>query len=126
MFLRFNSRKAPSWFALTECRLSGLGSNPSTRKHPKGISFVKVQNVLPPVFLIHVAERARKKNRNIHVDQLRSMVSAMGGNLIITANFEARKVELSHSGKAGDPHVKKARRHKTPTRKLRAFDPQSA
>jgi plasmid maintenance system antidote protein VapI len=63
-----------------------------------------------------VISKLEKKNRNIHIDQLRSMVSAMGGNLIIIANFEGRKVELSHIGKAGDSYVKMARRHKTYTK----------
>jgi predicted transcriptional regulator len=31
--------------------------------------------------------KLEKPNRNIHVDQLRSIVSAMGGNLIIIADF---------------------------------------
>jgi transcriptional regulator with XRE-family HTH domain len=56
--------------------------------------------------------KLEKRNRNIHVDQLRSIVSAMGGNLIIIADFEGRKVELSHIGKAGVSYGKKARRHK--------------
>jgi DNA-binding transcriptional regulator YiaG len=62
--------------------------------------------------------KLEKRNRNIHVDQLRSIVSAMGGNLIIIADFEDRKVELSHIGKAGDPYVRKVRWHKTPTPKV--------
>ena len=70
--------------------------------------------------------KLEKRNRNIHVDQLRSIVSAMGGNLIIIADFEDRKVELSHIGKAGDSYVKKTRRHKTPTQKLRTLHSQSA
>jgi len=57
--------------------------------------------------------KLEKLNRNIHVDQLRSIVSAMGGKLIIIAAFNDRKVELSHIGKAGDSYVKKARRQKT-------------
>ena len=56
--------------------------------------------------------KLEKRNRNIHVDQLRSIVSAMRGNLIIIADFEGRKVELSHIGKTGVSYVKKARRHK--------------
>ena len=57
--------------------------------------------------------KLEKRNRNIHVDQLRSIVSAMGGNLIIIADFEDRKVELSHIGKPEDSYVNKVRRHKT-------------
>jgi transcriptional regulator with XRE-family HTH domain len=70
--------------------------------------------------------KLEKRNRNIHVDQLRSIVSAMGGNLIIIADFEDRKVELSHIGKPEDSYVKKARRHKTPAPKVRAPHSQSA
>jgi transcriptional regulator with XRE-family HTH domain len=70
--------------------------------------------------------KLEKRNRNIHVDQLRSIVSAMGGNLIIIADFEDRKVELSHIGKPEDSYVKRARRHKTPAPKVRAPHPQSA
>jgi transcriptional regulator with XRE-family HTH domain len=57
--------------------------------------------------------KLEKRNRNIHVDQLRSIVSAMGGKLIIIADFEDRKVELSHIGNPGDSHVRQVRRHKT-------------
>src|SRR5579863_7231580 len=57
--------------------------------------------------------KLEKRNRNIHVDQLRSIISAMGGNLIIIADFDDRKVELSHIGNAGDSHVRQVRRHKT-------------
>jgi transcriptional regulator with XRE-family HTH domain len=70
--------------------------------------------------------KLEKPNRNIHVDQLRSLVSAMGGNLIIIADFENRKVELSHIGKAGDSYVKKVRRRKTGAPKVRAPHSQSA
>jgi transcriptional regulator with XRE-family HTH domain len=70
--------------------------------------------------------KLEKRNRNIHVDQLRSMVSAMGGNLTIIAEFEDRKVELSHIGKTGYSYVKKVRRHKTPAPKIRALYSQSA
>ncbi len=70
--------------------------------------------------------KLEKRNRNIHVDQLRSIVSAMGGNLIIIADFEDRKVELSHIGKAGDAYVRKVHRHKTPAPKVRALHSQSA
>jgi transcriptional regulator with XRE-family HTH domain len=70
--------------------------------------------------------KLEKRNRNIHVDQLRSIVSAMGGNLIIIADFKDRKVELSHIGKAGDAYVKKVRRHKMPAPKVRALHSQSA
>ncbi|MGA9733077.1 MAG: helix-turn-helix transcriptional regulator [Candidatus Acidiferrales bacterium] len=66
------------------------------------------------------------RNRNIHVDQLRSIVSAMGGNLIIIADFEDRKVELSHIGKAGDSRLRKVRRRKTAAPKVRAPHSQSA
>jgi transcriptional regulator with XRE-family HTH domain len=59
--------------------------------------------------------KLEKPNRNIHVYQLRSIVSAMGGNLIIIADFKDRKVELSHIGKAGDSYVKKG----AGTRRLR-------
>jgi len=58
--------------------------------------------------------KLEKRNRNIHVDQLRSIVSAMGGNLRIIADFADRKIELSHIGKARDSSVKKACRHKAP------------
>ena len=70
--------------------------------------------------------KLEKRNRNIHVDQLRSIVSAMGGNLIIIADFHDRKVELSHIGKARDSHLKKVRRHKTTAPKARAIHSQSA
>jgi transcriptional regulator with XRE-family HTH domain len=70
--------------------------------------------------------KLEKRNRNIHVDQLRSIVSAMGGNLIIIADFEDRKVELSHIGKAGDSHVRKVRRHKAAAPKARAPHSRSA
>src|SRR3984893_18422511 len=70
--------------------------------------------------------KLEKRNRNIHVDQLRSIVSAMGGNLIIIADFHDRKVELSHIGKARDSHLKKVRRHKTAAPKARAMHSQSA
>jgi transcriptional regulator with XRE-family HTH domain len=70
--------------------------------------------------------KLERRNRNIHVDQLRSIVSAMGGNLIIIADFEDRKVELSHIGKAGDSYLRKARRRKTAAPKVRAPHPQSA
>src|SRR5580704_12918179 len=63
--------------------------------------------------------KLEKRNRNIHVDQLRSIVSAMGGNLIIIADFHDRKVELSHIGNAGNSYVKKARRHALKARPLR-------
>jgi transcriptional regulator with XRE-family HTH domain len=56
--------------------------------------------------------KLEKRNRNIHVDQLPSIVSAMGGNLRIIADFNDREIELSHIGKARDSSVKKARRHK--------------
>ena len=70
--------------------------------------------------------KLEKPNRNIHVDQLRSIVSAMGGNLIIIADFEDRKVELSHIGKAGNSYVKKVRRHKATAPKVRAPHSRSA
>ena len=70
--------------------------------------------------------KLEKRNRNIHVDQLRSIVSAMGGNLIIIADFEDRKVELSHIGKAGDSHLRRVRRRKTGAPKVRAPHSQSA
>src|SRR5580692_2573881 len=57
--------------------------------------------------------KLEKRNRNIHVDQLRSIVSAMGGDLIIIADFEDRKVELSHIGNPAETYVRKVRRHKT-------------
>lgn len=57
--------------------------------------------------------KLEKRNRNIHVDQLRSIVSAMGGSLIIIADFNDRQVELSHIGRVGDSRGKKMRRHKT-------------
>ena len=70
--------------------------------------------------------KLEKPNRNIHVDQLRSIVSAMGGNLIIIADFDDRKVELSHIGKIGDPDVRKMRRQKTPAPEVRTRRSQSA
>lgn len=70
--------------------------------------------------------KLEKRNRNIHVDQLRSIVSAMGGNLIIIADFEDRKVELSHISKAGDSHLRKVRRRKTAAPKIRAPHSESA
>jgi transcriptional regulator with XRE-family HTH domain len=70
--------------------------------------------------------KLEKRNRNIHVDQLRSIVSAMGGNLIIIADFEDRKVELSHIGKAGNSYAKKVRQHKTPTPRVRVLHSKSA
>jgi transcriptional regulator with XRE-family HTH domain len=70
--------------------------------------------------------KLEKPNRNIHVDQLRSIVSAMGGNLIIIADFADRKVELSHIGKVGSFYVKKVRRNKAPAPKVRALDSRSA
>jgi transcriptional regulator with XRE-family HTH domain len=69
--------------------------------------------------------KLERRNRNIHVDQLRSIVSAMGGNLIIIADFEDRKVELSHIGKAGDSYLRKVRRRKTAAPKVRAPHSQS-
>jgi DNA-binding transcriptional regulator YiaG len=70
--------------------------------------------------------KLERRNRNIHVDQLRSIVSAMGGNLIIIADFEDRKVELSHIGKTGDSYLRKVRRRKTAAPKVRAPHSQSA
>ena len=70
--------------------------------------------------------KLERRNRNIHVDQLRSIVSAMGGNLIIIADFEDRKVELSHIGKAGDSYFGKVRRRRTAAPKVRAPRSQSA
>ncbi|MGA8144280.1 MAG: helix-turn-helix transcriptional regulator [Candidatus Acidiferrales bacterium] len=70
--------------------------------------------------------KLEKRNRNIHIDQLRSIVSAMGGTLIIIADFEDRKVELSHIGKAEDSHLKKVRRLRTLAPKVRAPHSQSA
>jgi DNA-binding transcriptional regulator YiaG len=70
--------------------------------------------------------KLEKRNRNIHVDQLRSIVSAMGGNLIIIADFNGRKVELSHIGNAGDSCVKKAGRHETGAAKGRQLRTKSA
>jgi transcriptional regulator with XRE-family HTH domain len=61
--------------------------------------------------------KLEKRNRNIHVDQLRSIVSAMGGKLILIADFEDRKVELSHIGNPAKTYVRKVRRHKTPAPK---------
>ena len=58
--------------------------------------------------------KLEKRNRNIHVDQLRSIVSAMGGKLILIADFEGRKVELGHIGNPAETYVRKVRRHKTP------------
>jgi transcriptional regulator with XRE-family HTH domain len=46
-------------------------------------------------------------HRNVHVDQLRSIVSAMGGNLRIIAEFADRNIELSHIGKATRSAAKK-------------------
>jgi transcriptional regulator with XRE-family HTH domain len=70
--------------------------------------------------------KLEKRDRNIRVDQLRSIVSAMGGNLIIIADFHDRKVELSHIGTAGDLYVKKVRRRRTPAPKVRALHSRSA
>jgi transcriptional regulator with XRE-family HTH domain len=70
--------------------------------------------------------KLEKRNRNIHVDQLRSIVAAMGGNLIIIADFENRRVELSHIGKAGHSYVKKVRRRKMLTPKVKTRHSQSA
>ena len=67
--------------------------------------------------------KLEKPNRNIHVDQLRSIVSAMGGNLRIIADFADRNIELSHIGKACDSSIKKARRHKAPPAAARALRP---
>jgi hypothetical protein len=50
----------------------------------------------------------------------------MGGNLIIIADFEDRKVELSHIGKAGDFNGKKVRRQKALAAKARALHSRSA
>ena len=50
----------------------------------------------------------------------------MGGNLIIIADFEDRKVELSHIGKAGDFNSKKVRRQKAFAAKVRALHSRSA
>jgi len=69
--------------------------------------------------------KLEKPNRNIHVDQLRSIISAMGGNLRIIADFADRKIELSHIGKARDSSAKKARRHKAPATAARAQRSQS-
>jgi transcriptional regulator with XRE-family HTH domain len=69
--------------------------------------------------------KLEKPNRNIHVDQLRSIISAMGGNLRIIADFADRKIELRHIGKARDSSAKKARRHKAPTTAARAQRSQS-
>ncbi|HTU43286.1 MAG TPA: helix-turn-helix transcriptional regulator [Candidatus Aquilonibacter sp.] len=69
--------------------------------------------------------KLEKPNRNIHVDQLRSIVSAMGGNLRIIADFADRTIELSHIGKACDSSVKKARRHKAPPAAARALRSES-
>ena len=63
--------------------------------------------------------KLEKRNRNIHVDQLRSIISAMGGNLIIIVDFADRKVELSHIGNPGDSYVKKGRHHAVTVRPLR-------
>jgi transcriptional regulator with XRE-family HTH domain len=63
--------------------------------------------------------KLEKRNRNIHVDQLRSIVSAMGGDLIIIADFHDRRVELSHIGNAGSSYVKKSGRHETRAAKVR-------
>src|ERR1700685_1848599 len=70
--------------------------------------------------------KLERRNRNIHVDQLRSIVSAMGGNLIIIADFEGRKVELSHIGKAGDSYLRKVRRRHSAAPKIPAPHSQSA
>jgi transcriptional regulator with XRE-family HTH domain len=69
--------------------------------------------------------KLEKRNRNIHIDQLRSIISAMGGSLIIIADFVDRRVELSHIGKARDPYVRKVRGSKTPSRKARELRSQS-
>jgi transcriptional regulator with XRE-family HTH domain len=64
--------------------------------------------------------KLEKPNRNIHVDQLRSIISAMGGNLRIIADFADRKIELSHIGKSRDRSAKKARPHKAAARAQRS------
>ena len=69
--------------------------------------------------------KLEKRNRNIHVNQLRSLISAMGGNLIIIADFRDRKIELSHIGNSGTSYVKKVRRHKTPGPKRQALHSRS-
>src|ERR1700733_5956724 len=69
--------------------------------------------------------KLEKPNRNIHVDQFRSIVSAMGGNLRIIADFADKKIELSHIGKARDSSAKKARRPKAPAAAARALRSQS-
>src|ERR1700684_3614547 len=56
--------------------------------------------------------KLEKPNRNIHVDQLRSMVTAMGGTLRIIADFDDRKIELSHIGKVEHSSIKKSSRYK--------------
>ena len=64
--------------------------------------------------------KLEQRNRNIHVDQLRSIKSpAMGGDLIIIADFHDRRVELSHIGNAGSSYVKKSGRHETRAPKVR-------
>jgi len=59
--------------------------------------------------------KLEKPNRNIHVDQLRSMVTAMGGNLRIIADFDDRKIELSHIGR-----VERSSSRKEPRRDKRS------
>lgn len=71
--------------------------------------------------------KLEKPNRNIHVDQLRSMVTAMGGNLRIIADFDDRKIELSHIGKVEHSSTRKTRRDKASrsTERGRALRSQS-
>jgi transcriptional regulator with XRE-family HTH domain len=47
--------------------------------------------------------KLERRKRNIHVDQLRSIISAMGGNLIIIADFEGRKSNSAISAKQAIP-----------------------
>jgi DNA-binding transcriptional regulator YiaG len=42
--------------------------------------------------------KLEKKSRNIHINQLRAMIAAMGGELQIVAVFPEKKVQLNHVG----------------------------
>jgi hypothetical protein len=50
----------------------------------------------------HRAGSINRFSTTLAIDQIRSIVSAMGGNLIIIAEFEDWKLELSHIVKSGD------------------------
>ncbi|MGD0307269.1 MAG: XRE family transcriptional regulator [Candidatus Acidiferrales bacterium] len=43
--------------------------------------------------------KLERKSRNIHINQLRAMIAAMGGELRIVAVFPGKSVQLNHVGK---------------------------